>query len=132
MEKYMTNYMVWFVVALLFIGLIRTLFFNKPKKPIEKEGESDTMGEYEILLRSGMGVLAESIKLELMIEPLRRKSQPATIVAWFEKVGIFPVHFAGYYGIRNVSAVITTLKQRGYNIKAVKMYKKISHYELIK
>jgi len=118
MENYITNYMLWFVVALLFIGLIRTLFFKNPPKPIQEVNENNS--------------LPDVIDLGLMIEPLRRKSQPETIIAWLEKVGLFPIEYASHYGMKNVSAVITTLKQRGYKIKAVKTLKKITHYELIK
>jgi hypothetical protein len=63
--------------------------------------------------------LPDEIELFKFIEPLRRKTQPATVEAWLDKIGVFPIDFAQHYGIRNLSAVVSTLVSRGWEIELV-------------
>ena len=53
----------------------------------------------------------------------------ATVEAWLDKIGVFPIDFAQYYGIRNLSPVIFTLVSRGWEIELVNdEFGKGTHY----
>ena len=108
------NYLFWLCIFLLGIGAVRFLYGKlvvygakkllRNKKGFVNENEVD---------------LPDEIELFKFIEPLRRKTQPATVEAWLDKIGVFPIEFAQHYGIRNLSAVVSTLVSRGWEIELV-------------
>ena len=108
------NYLFWLCILLLGIGAVRFLYGKlvvygakkllRNKKGFVNENEVD---------------LPDEIELFKFIEPLRRKTQPATVEAWLDKIGVFPIDFAQHYGIRNLSAVVSTLVSRGWEIELV-------------
>lgn len=99
---YTNNVFLWVVLGLLLIGILR--FF------------------YGLLVIKGQRKNYQNrheVQWKRLIEPLRRKTQPATVRFWIEEVGFFPIEAAEDYGIKNLSAVVCTLQQRGVPIEPV-------------
>ena len=118
------NTYLWLIYVLLGVGAAR-FFYGK----IVVYGAKNLLKKQKCFVNEGELGLPDEIDLIKFIEPLRRKTQPATVEAWLDKIGVFPIDFAQYYGNRNLSAVISTLVSRGWEIELVNdEFGKGTHY----
>jgi hypothetical protein len=108
------NIFLWFCLFLLGIGTVRFIYGK-----LVVRGAKNLLRNRKGFVNEREVNLPDEIDLCKFIEPLRRKTQPATVEAWLDKVGVFPIEFAEYYGIRNLSAVVSTLISRGWEIELV-------------
>ena len=99
---YTNNFFLWVVFGLLLIGVLRTIY-----------------GALVIRGQKNNYRNRHEVQWKRLVEPLRRKTQPDTVRFWIEEVGFFPIEAAEYYGIKNLSAVVCTLQQRGVPIEPV-------------
>lgn len=108
------NVFFWVCIFLLGVGTVR-FFYEK----LVIHGAKNLLRDRRGFVNETEVNLPDEIDLLKFVEPLRRKTQPATVEAWLDKVGVFPIDFAEYYGIRNLSAVVSTLVSRGWEIELV-------------
>lgn len=93
---------IWLVSILLFIGIFR-VFYNF----------------FVVRFQKNKFIKNQKFNWQRLIEPLRKNTQSNTVTSWIEEVGFFPPEAADYYGIKNLSAVISTIQQKGVPIESI-------------